>query len=77
MHEEAYATITPYLDKHPADVDALMVALSALYQVHSEGRSLGAAADDKVKAEQYARAYVAAKGPHAALVEKWAEFLAR
>ena len=53
----------------------LMVALYALYQVHTEGKTLGSAAEDKTKAVQYARAYVDAKGPHAALVEKWAEFL--
>ena len=77
LHEEAYPTITPYLDKNPADVDALMVALYALYQVRTEGKTLGSAAEDKAKASQYARAYADAKGPHAALVEKWAEFLSR
>ncbi len=77
LHEEAYATITPYLDKNPADVDALMVALFALYQVHSEGKTLASASEDKAKADQYSRAYANAKGPHAALVEKWAEFLSR
>jgi predicted Zn-dependent protease len=75
MHDEAYSTITPYLQKNPNDIDALMVALHALYQRHAEGKSIGTVEEDKAQAAQYARAYIAAKGPMQALVEKWAEFL--
>ena len=60
-----------------SDVDALMVALHALYQVRVAGKSLGTAEEDKARAATYARAYIAAKGPLQALVEKWAEFLAK
>ena len=77
LHELAYPTIGPYLERHGTDVDALLVALHALYQVHSEGKTLDSAEQDKARAATYARAYAAAKGPHAALVEKWAEFLSR
>ena len=77
LHEQAYPTIVPFLDRNPADADALMVALHALYQIHLEGNTIGSADDDKAKAATYARAYAAANGPHAALVEKWAEFLSR
>jgi tetratricopeptide (TPR) repeat protein len=77
MHEQAYGTITPYLERNSNDADALMVALHALYQVRVAGKSLGTAEEDKARAAQYARAYIAAKGPLQALVEKWAEFLAR
>jgi tetratricopeptide (TPR) repeat protein len=77
LHEQAYPTIVPFLDRNPKDTDALMVALHALYQVHVEGKTIGSAADDKAKAAAYARAYVDAKGPQAALVEKWAEFLSK
>ena len=38
QHEQAYATIEPYLAKNRNDTDALMVALQAIYQVHSEGK---------------------------------------
>jgi Flp pilus assembly protein TadD len=75
LHEQAYPTVVPYLEKHPSDVDALIVALHALYQVHVEGKTIGSADEDRAQAAVYARAYQAAKGPHAALVEKWAEFL--
>lgn len=77
LHDQAYATITPFLERNPNDVDALMVALHALYQVRVAGKSLGTAEEDKARAATYARAYIAAKGPLQALVEKWAEFLAR
>ena len=77
LHDQAYATITPYLERNPNDADALMVALHALYQSRVAGKSLGAAEEDKARGAQYARAYIAAKGPLVALVEKWAEFLAK
>jgi len=75
LHEEAYPTIVKYLDAHPTDADALLVAMHALYQVHVEGKTIESAGQDKARAATYARAYAAAKGPQAALVEKWAEFL--
>jgi Flp pilus assembly protein TadD len=77
LHEQAYPTIVPFLERHPSDADALLVALHALYQVRLEGKTIGSAAEDKARAAAYARAYAEANGPHAPLVEKWAEFLSR
>jgi tetratricopeptide (TPR) repeat protein len=77
LHELAYPTIIPFLDRHPKDADALMIALHALYQVRIEGKTLGSADEDKAKAAAYARAYADTNGPHMALVEKWAEFLSK
>jgi VWFA-related protein len=77
LHEEAYPIIVPFLERNPSDVDGLLVALHALYQVRVEGKTIGSPAQDKAQAAEYARAYAMAKGPHAALVEKWAEFLSR
>ena len=77
LHEQAYPTIVPFLDRNPNDADALMIALHALYQVHIEGKTIGSADEDKAKAATYARAYAVAKGPQTALVEKWAEYLAK
>ena len=77
LHEQAYPTIVPFLDRHPDDADALLIALHALYQLHVEGKTLGSAEEDKARAATYARAYAAAKGPQLALVEKWAEFLSK
>jgi VWFA-related protein len=75
LHEEAYRTIVPFLEKNAADTDALLVALHALYQVRSAGRTIGSADEDRARAATYSRAYIAAKGPQLALVEKWADFL--
>jgi hypothetical protein len=75
QHEQAYATIAPYLAKNQSDTDALMVALQAIYQVHAEGKSIGTAEQDKANAATYARAYAAASGPSQALVDKWLQFL--
>jgi VWFA-related protein len=77
LHEQAYPTIVPFLDRNPKDADALMIALHALYQIHVEGKTIGSASEDKAKAAAYARAYADAKGPQLALVEKWAEYLSR
>jgi predicted Zn-dependent protease len=77
LHEQAYPTIKPYLEKNPSDVDALLVALQALYQVHAEGKTIESAAEDRAQAAAYAKAYTAAKGPMLALIDKWVEFLSR
>lgn len=77
LHEQAYPTIVPYLDRNPKDADALMIALHALYQVRVEGKFLGSPEEDKTRAAAYARAYADAKGPQLALVEKWADFLSK
>jgi len=76
LHEQAYPTIVAFLEKNPTDAEGLLVALHALYQVHVEGKTIRSLDQDKAQAATFARAYAAAKGPHAALVEKWAEFLA-
>jgi hypothetical protein len=77
FHEEAYPTIVPFLETHPADPDALLVALHALYQLRVEEKVIASPDEDRQRAAQYARAYEAAKGPLLPLVSKWAEFLAR
>jgi VWFA-related protein len=74
-HDQAYATIEPYLQRNGADPDALMVALLAIYQIHAQGKSLGSPDQDRAKAAAYAKAYAAANGPNQALVGKWLQFL--
>jgi VWFA-related protein len=77
LHEQAYPTIVPYLQKNPTDADALMVALHALYQLHAEGRSIDTPEQDRARAAEYAKAYAAANGPMQALVAKWTEVIAK
>jgi Tfp pilus assembly protein PilF len=77
QYDQAYPMIRLYLQRNPTDIDALMVALHALYQARVEGKVLETAETDKAHAAEYARAYVNANGPMRALVEKWAEFLGK
>jgi tetratricopeptide (TPR) repeat protein len=76
QHEQAYATVTPFLTRNPSDADALMVALQAIYQVHAEGKAIETAEQDIANAEKYAHVYALTGGPNQALVEKWLQFLA-
>ena len=47
LHELAYPTIVPFLDRNPKDADALLIALHALYQIHVEGKTIGSPEEDK------------------------------
>jgi len=63
--------LDPYLTGHPADTDRLYLALRALYEARSSGRTLTSADADRALFVRYADAYAAAKGPQLALVEQW------
>ena len=68
---EAMKVLDPYLTGHPADTDRLYLALRALYEARSSGRTLTSADADRALFVRYADAYAAAKGPQLALVEQW------
>jgi VWFA-related protein len=68
---EAMKVLDPYLTAHPADTDRLYLALRALYEARSSGRTLTSADADRALFVRYADAYAAAKGPQLALVEQW------
>ncbi|HXT33619.1 MAG TPA: VWA domain-containing protein [Vicinamibacterales bacterium] len=68
---EAMKVLDPYLTGHPADTDRLYLALRALYEARSSGRTLTSADADRALFGRYADAYAAAKGPQLALVEQW------
>ena len=74
-HKEALATIEPYLVKHPADQEALLIATHAIYASTVQGQVLLGDREDRERMEKYARAYAVAKGPHAALVGTWADYV--
>ena len=68
---EAMKVLDPYLAAHPTDTDRLYLALRALYEARSSGRTLTSADADRALFVRYADAYAAAKGPQLALVEQW------
>jgi VWFA-related protein len=74
QHKEALAAIEPYLVRHPADHEAFLIAAHAIYASNVLGQPL-ASGEDSERLTKYARAYAAAKGPHAALVGTWADYV--
>ncbi len=77
QHADALAIVQPYLDRHPTDPDALLVAVHAVYSARLAGQPLLGPDQEKARAATWAHAYSAAKGPHDALVATWADFVAR
>jgi VWFA-related protein len=75
QYNEALATVEPYLTRHPADHEALLVAVHAIYAARVAGQPLVGGDQDRARMATYARAYTAAKGPHEALVAAWAAFV--
>jgi VWFA-related protein len=73
---EALALLDGYIDRHPADADALLLALRILYDARSAGRRVTTAADDAAAARRYADLYKAAGGGNLALVSRWLIFIA-
>lgn len=77
QHADALAAIEPYLAKTSTDHEALLVAVHAIYATHLEGRAVSNVERDRERMAVFARAYAAAKGPHAQLVAAWAGFVAK
>ena len=60
QHKDALATIEPYLAKHPADHEALLIATHAIYVSTLQGQPLVGVREDRERMDKYARAYAAA-----------------
>ena len=71
VDREVLAGALAELVEDPADTDRLYLALRALYEARSSGRTLTSADADRALFVRYADAYAAAKGPQLALVEQW------
>jgi tetratricopeptide (TPR) repeat protein len=74
---DALATLAPYIDRHPQDVDAIFLALRLLYDARDSGTRVGTASDDAAAARKYGQMYRAAGGPDVSLVDRWVTFIAR
>jgi VWFA-related protein len=77
QHKEALATIEPYLPGHPSDHEAILIALHAIYASAVLGQPLLEGTQNRDRITMYAAAYATAKGPHAALITTWADFVAK
>ena len=74
---EALKVLDPYLAAHPADHERLLLALRALYEARSAGRTMTNPEADRALFLKYADAYTAAHGPEQALVDQWRRYIER
>ena len=72
---EAVRTLERYLDDRQDDRDAYFYAVQWLYTVHAGGAVVHNRAEDRKRAHEYADAYARARGPQAALVKQWVDYL--
>jgi len=63
------------IEKRPADLDLLYLALQVMYRVRQESGALNDS--DSGRFADYARRYADGKGPQAALVATWQKFMTR
>jgi VWFA-related protein len=72
---EAVRTLERYLDERQDDRDAYFYAVQWFYTVHSGGAVVHNREEDRKRAREYADAYTKARGPQAALVKQWVDYL--
>jgi tetratricopeptide (TPR) repeat protein len=72
---EAMRTLGRYLAEHPEDIEALGLGVQWTYELHQSGAVARTRAEDVKAARGWAALYGKAKGPQAALVKQWIEFL--
>jgi len=73
--KEAVELLAPYLERHPADVDALALGVRLLFDAHSAGRAAVSPELDRELAAVWAGLYRASNGAEPALVDRWAAFV--
>jgi len=72
---DAVPLLARYLEVNPKDQEALLAGVYATYAAHSpvpRGETLSA---DQARAQGWAKAYFALKGPHQGLVDAWIAYL--
>ena len=72
---EAVRTLERYLEDRQDDRDGYFYAVQWLYTVHSAGAVVHSRAEDRKRAHEYADVYAKARGPQAALVKQWVDYL--
>jgi tetratricopeptide (TPR) repeat protein len=73
--DQAIDILVPYIERHPGDTAAIVLAVRLLYDAHASGAAATTPARDRELAARFAALYRAASGPHAALVDRWAAFV--
>ena len=73
---EAFAVIEPYVERHPTDRAALLLALVTMFSGHVDG-SAPLDGDSLERMRAYGDAYGTEEGPHLGLVLDWVRFVSR
>jgi tetratricopeptide (TPR) repeat protein len=68
---DAVPLLANYLDANPKDQEGLLAGIYAIYASHMPAPRRDALDADRTRAQAWARAYRAQKGPHDALVDAW------
>ena len=71
----AVRSLERHLADHKDDLEGLFTGVEWIYQLRLAGAVAHSPADDLKLAKGYADAYAKAKGPQAALVKQWVDFL--
>ena len=71
---EALTVIEPYVERHPTDHAALLLALVTMFSGHVDGRAL-LDGNSLERMQAYADAYGTSEGPHLGLVLDWLRFV--
>ncbi|TAK15054.1 MAG: VWA domain-containing protein [Acidobacteria bacterium] len=74
---DALKVLGPYLEKHAADQDRLMLAMRLLYEARSAGRPIDSVENDRAKFNRYFDAYARTNGPQLALAKQWKAIIDR
>jgi Tfp pilus assembly protein PilF len=72
---QAVRSLERHLADHRDDVEALFMGVEWIYQLRAAGVSAHTPPEDTKLAKSYADAYMRSKGPQAALVKQWMDFL--
>lgn len=68
---EAVRTLIPFVERHPADHERLLLVLRMLYEARSARTPVESVAEDRARFERYAVAYETAGGPALDQVAEW------
>lgn len=74
---DALKVLDPYLEKHAADQDRLMLAMRLIYEAASASRPIDSVENDRARFRRYFTAYEKTAGPQLALATEWKRFIER
>ncbi len=74
---DALKMLDPYLTKHPADQDRLMLAMRLIYEAKSGGNAIESADADRARFNRYFAAYDKTGGPQLPLAAEWKKIVDR